>query len=101
LTGYLKNLYLERKGQPNAQTDMLGVLLAAKEDPNSHEVVRNLTDDHIADNLVVMWFGSYDTTSKSLIWTIKYLNDCPEVAKKVKVRGLVNLDFCSTSAHSS
>jgi cytochrome P450 len=86
LAAYFKRLYLERKGKPNPQTDILGVLLAHKDNPQAKAEVQGLDDDMIADNLVLMWFGSYDTTSTTIIWVLKFLNDHPDCSKKVKVR---------------
>jgi cytochrome P450 len=86
LKAYFKTLLEKKKGEVNHQSDILGVLLAAKEDPASREEVKDLDDDTIADNLVLMWFGSFDTTSTTLTWLLKLLNEYPECAKKVQVR---------------
>jgi cytochrome P450 len=65
---------------------MLGVLLAAQEDPQAQEEVKDLDDDMIVDNILVYWFAAYDTTSTTLTWILKLLIDNPEVFRRVQVK---------------
>lgn len=87
MTEYFKYLVEERKGQENTEADMLGVLLAAQEDPQAREEIKDLDQDTIADNLILYWCAAYDTTSTSLSWILKFLVDYPEAFRRVQVRG--------------
>ncbi|CAM6100995.1 unnamed protein product [Calypogeia fissa] len=81
---YIKHLVEKRRDQEHAKTDMLGVLLAAKDDPNAQEDVKALDEESVLDNLVGMWFGFYETTSTTLTWVLKFLAEYPEVFQRVQ-----------------
>jgi cytochrome P450 len=86
LTEYFKYLIEKRKGQENSQVDMLGVLLAAQDDPQASEEVQEFDLNMIADNLLFFWLASYDTTSTTLTWIPKLLLENPEAFRRVQVK---------------
>lgn len=85
LTKYLEYLIQQRQGQENTQADMLGILLAAKDDPQARQEVKDLDDEMIVDNLQHYWFAAYETTSTSLTWIMKILVDYPDIFRRVQV----------------
>lgn len=95
LRKYFKGLLEGRKTMKNTQSDILGVLSAAQEDPQARAEVKDLDDETISDNLVMVWFGAYDTTSTTLTWVLKFINDNPDVFRKLQVRkSLFCLQIC-------
>lgn len=85
INSFIKGLIEERRDRENIWTDMLGTLLAAKDDPEAPKDVKDLDEDAVLDNLVGMWFGFYETTSATLVWILKFLAEYPEVCRRVQV----------------
>lgn len=71
---------------------MLGDLLAAQKDPQAREEVGDIGDDMIADNLIFLWVAAYETTSITLTWVLKLLNDHPDILNRIQVRSSIYMN---------
>ncbi|CAM6099681.1 unnamed protein product [Calypogeia fissa] len=84
LMSYLKELLEARRRGENHQNDSLGALLAAKNDPEARPEVKDLDDNSLLENLVGMWIGASETTAVTLTWTLKFLEDHPNICLRVQ-----------------
>jgi cytochrome P450 len=63
----------------NAPSDMLGVMLAAKDPETGH----GMTEAEVRDNVITFIFGGQETTSSALTWAIYLLSQSPEWRERV------------------
>lgn len=66
-------------------SDLLGDLLAAGEDEEARKDGKDLSYDMIVDNTVMLLFAAFDTTSNTLLWIIKIMNDYPDIFRRLQV----------------
>eukprot|EP00252_Welwitschia_mirabilis_P023372 TRINITY_DN6586_c0_g1_i2.p1 TRINITY_DN6586_c0_g1~~TRINITY_DN6586_c0_g1_i2.p1 ORF type:complete len:567 (-),score=12.91 TRINITY_DN6586_c0_g1_i2:48-1748(-) len=74
----LKKIIAERRKEEAPPKDLLGTLMASKDDTDSP-----LSDDQIADNIIGVIFAAQDTTASVLTWIVKYLRDHPQLLEAV------------------
>jgi cytochrome P450 len=76
----LRALIDERRRDPDAgaRTDVLSLLLAARDESGAP-----MTDDELCDELITMLVAGHETTATALSWTFALLLDHPEVAARL------------------
>jgi cytochrome P450 len=67
----------KRGGEP---TDMLGMLLAARDEEGDQ---KGLTDEQIRDELITLFLAGHETTANGMAWTFALLAESPEVEAKL------------------
>src|SRR5207249_8066332 len=67
-----------RRGQPSDSGDVLGMLLAARDDDGSA-----MTDEQIRDEVMTLFLAGHETTALALSWTWVLLAQNPEAEKKL------------------
>ena len=69
----------EREANPTATPDVLNALLhvAANEDAQ-------MAHENIADQLMGLWFGGFDTTASALAWTVALLAQNPDAMEALR-----------------
>jgi cytochrome P450 len=85
LRSYFSGLLQERMGQLDTKTDIIAHILAAKQDPEARQEIKDLDDEAIFENMLAMWFGFIATTSITLTWILKCLADNPDVYRRIQV----------------
>ncbi|GKE21868.1 abscisic acid 8'-hydroxylase 2-like protein [Tanacetum coccineum] len=74
----LRKMIEERRENQDLGEGLLGVLLGLKGE-------NQLSDSHIADNIIGVIFAAHDTTASALTWLLKYLHDHPHILDAVKM----------------
>ncbi|NJM66740.1 MAG: cytochrome P450 [Acaryochloris sp. RU_4_1] len=70
----------ERRAHPDLnRTDILSLLLAAKD-----EAGKGLTDQDLRDELMALLVAGHETTATALTWAIYWIHSLPEVQQKVR-----------------
>ena len=70
----------KRRGAPDAQDDLLALLLAAR-DPESGNA---MSDRELADNVLTFISAGHETTALALTWTFYLLDRRPEAAERIR-----------------
>lgn len=91
LIAYFQNLIERVKSQKTAEGVFFGALLAARADPEGRKELKDLDDHTLAENMFVLNFAAFDTTSINLVWILKLLLDHPDVFRRIQVRSTLNL----------
>jgi cytochrome P450 len=68
----------ERRSARGAPTDLLGMLLAARDDEG-----RGMADRQLRDEILTLLLAGHDTTANALSWSIYLLSTHPEVEEKL------------------
>nr|XP_043635285.1 abscisic acid 8'-hydroxylase 2-like [Erigeron canadensis] len=74
----LRKMIKKRRESGEHGGGLLGLLLGLKEKCQ-------LSDTHIADNIIGVIFAAHDTTASVLTWLLKYLHDHPHILASVKM----------------
>lgn len=81
MVGILEKLIEKRRASPGeSQHDMLDTLLYS-DDTNKP----NLTDEQIVDLIITLIYSGFETVSTTIMMTVKYLHDHPEVLEELRV----------------
>ncbi|CAM6126883.1 unnamed protein product [Calypogeia fissa] len=80
---YLKSVVEERKNQVDNEPDILRSLLEAREQARGDEL-KYYDEDIVTDDMVGGWFGAFKTTATTLIWTLKFLVDYPDIFRRIQ-----------------
>jgi cytochrome P450 len=68
-----------RRAEPTDASDILNMLLDAKDDDG-----RPLDDVELVDQLMGVWFGGFDTTASALAWTLGLLARDGDVSSRLR-----------------
>lgn len=69
----------ERREQPDSsRTDVLSLLMAAKDEAN-----QPMTDEELRDELMTLLVAGHETTATALTWALYWIHKLPEVREKL------------------
>lgn len=80
IDAFLGRLVAERRANPSERSDMLSLLLAAR-DPDTGA---RMTDKQIRDQVVTMFVAGLDTTAVALTWMFWLLDEHPDVDARMR-----------------
>jgi cytochrome P450 len=67
-------------GKESVQDDLLGMLLAARDEDTGE----GMTDQHIQDEVMTLLLAGHETTANALTWTFYLLSQNPDVEQKLR-----------------
>lgn len=79
LRSAVTQLIVSRRARGGRETDLLGLLLAAR-DPETDEP---MSDEQLVDNLLTFVAAGHETTALALTWTFRLLADSPAIEQRV------------------
>jgi cytochrome P450 len=79
LDDVLFSIIKERRMEPSEHTDLLGILMQAKDEENG----LGMTDKQLRDELMTIFLAGHETTANLLSWTFYLLSQHPEVDEKL------------------
>jgi len=69
----------ERRANPDeSRTDILSLLLAARDEEGNP-----MTDKELRDELMTLLFAGHETTATAMAWALYWIHHCPEVKTKL------------------
>jgi len=79
LDSYVARLIDERRRSPGQHSDLLSLLLAARDDTSG----KGLSDKQVRDELLTLFVAGHETTATGLAWTLYLLGKNPEIEAAV------------------
>jgi cytochrome P450 len=76
----VKNIIAERRASGVARDDLLGILLAMRDEESGE----GMTDSQVRDEIFTMFLAGYESTSSALTWTLYLLGRHPAVEGKLQ-----------------
>jgi len=70
----------ERRTNPGDKTDLLSMLLEAKDEEGGCE---GMTDEQVRDEALTLFLAGQESTANSLVWTWYLISTHPQVGKKI------------------
>ena len=71
----------ERRANPDAEHDLIAMLLAARDPENPSEP--GMSDQQIRDEAMTIFLAGYETTANAMAWTWHLLGSAPHVEEKL------------------
>jgi cytochrome P450 len=83
LRGIVQGLIDERRRMPDQPDDLLGRLMAARDDAT----VEGMTDEQLRDEILTLLFGGHETTLHALSWAFWLVGQSPETHARLRDEG--------------
>ncbi len=80
LDEFLYRVIRERRAQPAAQNDLLGMLISARDEDTGE----TLSDELVRNEIMTMYAAGHETTATSLVWVGYVLNKYPAVRQALQ-----------------
>lgn len=79
LDAIVHRIIAERRQNPAAEEDLLGMLMAARDE----ETGKGMTDEQVRDEVMTLLLAGHETTANALTWTFYLLSQHPDAAAKL------------------